>query len=148
MGIPPSPSPPRVAFRSPGMSGFATTMQALPEQHNYNHLPGFYDDGMIFGVDGTLFVNPDTTVDLTGNTVNTDDVVDIIPGVDAQLEYFFDPNRNVVRALFTLTNTTGADINTSVNFRGNYGSDGDYHGAGHPKRRPDCRRYRPVGGVQ
>jgi len=83
----------------------------------------FYDDAMEFGVNGTMFSNPDSTVDLTGTTVTTDVVMGIVAGVDAHLQYYFDPNRAVVRALFTLENTTGADINATVNFRGNYGSD-------------------------
>jgi len=108
------------------MSGFAISDASItrttPTSTTWSD---FYDNGMSLAVGNVIFENPDATVDLTGNTVNTDVVVDIIPGVDAQLEYFFDPNRNVVRGLYTLTNTTGAAITTSALVMGNYGSDSD-----------------------
>ena len=82
----------------------------------------FYDSGMNLAVGGTLFVNPNGTVDLTGTTVTSNTMTDIIPGVDAQVEYYFVPNRPLARALYTLTNTTNAPIFTSVLVMGNYGS--------------------------
>ena len=72
-----------------------------------------------------IFANPDGDVDLTGDTLTTDLVVDIIPGIDAQIEYYFDPARAVVRGVYTLTNTSGAEITTSALVMGNYGSDDD-----------------------
>ncbi|MCK4705988.1 MAG: thrombospondin type 3 repeat-containing protein, partial [Gammaproteobacteria bacterium] len=80
-------------------------------------------------VGNNLFVNPDNTVDLTDKTLTTDTVVDIVPGVDAQIQYSFYSRYNssrqggVVRALYSVTNTTGADISTSMLVMGNYGSD-------------------------
>ncbi|HEX5636512.1 MAG TPA: hypothetical protein VFY78_05460, partial [Gammaproteobacteria bacterium] len=84
----------------------------------------FYDGGMLLAVDGVAFVNPDSTVDLTGNTVTTDTVTNIIPGVNAQIKYTFMTTRATVRAVYTLTNTTGSAISTSAMVYGNLGSDG------------------------
>ncbi|MGB5440775.1 MAG: hypothetical protein WBN90_14145 [Gammaproteobacteria bacterium] len=64
-------------------------------------------------------------MDLTVDKLTTDLVVDIIPGIDAQIEYYFDPARAVVRGVYTLTNTSGAEITTSALVMGNYGSDDD-----------------------
>jgi hypothetical protein len=81
-----------------------------------------FDNALILAVDGTLFQNPDTTVDLTGDTV-TSDTATIVPGVDAQVRYNFFPGRPVARALFSLTNTTGAPISVDAAVLGDYGSD-------------------------
>ncbi len=83
-----------------------------------------FDNAMILSVDGNLFVNPDTTVDLTGDTV-TSDTVTIVPGIDAQVRYTFIAGRPVVRALFSLTNTTAAPIIVNAAVLGDYGSDGN-----------------------
>lgn len=83
----------------------------------------FYDGGMFLAVGNVLFVNPGGTVDLTGTTVTSNTVTDIIPGVDAQVQYYFAPDRPVVRGLYTLTNTTGSDITTTALVLGDYGSD-------------------------
>jgi hypothetical protein len=83
----------------------------------------FYDGGMSLAVGNTLFVNPVSTVDLTGTTMTTNTVTDIIPGVNAQIQYYFDPDRFVVRGLYTMTNTTTSAISTSALVFGNMGSD-------------------------
>ena len=80
------------------------------------------DNALILAVNGNLFVNPDTTVDLTGDTLTTDTVT-IVPGVDAQIRYNFFPGRPVVRGLFSLTNTTAAPISVNAAILGDYGSD-------------------------
>lgn len=80
------------------------------------------DNALILAVNGNLFVNPDSTVDLTGDTLTTDTVT-IVPGVDAQIRYNFFPGRPVVRGLFSLTNTTGAPISVNAAILGDYGSD-------------------------
>lgn len=82
-----------------------------------------FDNAMILSVNGNLFLNPDTTVDLTGDTV-TSDTVAIVPGIDAQVRYTFVTGRPVVRALYSLTNTTGAPITVDAAVLGDYGSDG------------------------
>ncbi len=81
-----------------------------------------FDNALILSVNGNLFLNPDTTVDLTGDTV-TSDTVTIVPGINAQVRYTFIPNRPVARALFSLTNTTGAPITVDAAVLGDYGSD-------------------------
>lgn len=81
-----------------------------------------FDNALILSVDGNLFINPDSTVDLTGDTV-TSDTVTIVPGIDAQVRYTFVTGRPVVRALFSLTNTSGAPITVNAAVLGDYGSD-------------------------
>ena len=85
-----------------------------------------YDGAMFLAVGNNLFVNPDTTVDLTDKNITTDTVVDIVPGVDAQIQYqFYSSELNstrpgtVVRALYSVTNTTGGDIATPMLVMGN-----------------------------
>ena len=81
-----------------------------------------FDNALILSVNGTLFTNPDTTVDLTGDTV-TSDTVAIIPGINAEVRYNFFPGRPVVRGLFSLTNTSGAAITLDATILGDFGSD-------------------------
>lgn len=82
-----------------------------------------FDAALTLTVDGTMFVNPDGVVDLTGDTLTSGTVTDIVSGIDASVQYYFAPDRAVVRALYSLTNTTGAEITTDVLISGNYGSD-------------------------
>lgn len=81
-----------------------------------------FDNAMILSVDGNLFINPDSTVDLTGDTV-TSDTLTIVPGIDAQVRYTFVTGRPLVRALYSLTNTTGAPLTVNAAVLGDYGSD-------------------------
>ena len=97
----------------------------------HRHYNWVFENGgaMFLAVGNNLFVNPDNTVDLTDRTLTTDTVVDIVPGVDAQIQYSFYSRHNssrlggVVRALYSVTNTTGLDIATSMLVMGTYGSD-------------------------
>ncbi len=82
-----------------------------------------YDGAFALAVGGTMFVNPDTSVDLTNGTVTSDTVADIIPGVDATIQYHFFSDQAIVRALYKVTNTTGSPINTDIRVLGNLGSD-------------------------
>lgn len=84
-----------------------------------------FDNALLLSVDGNLFVNPTGTVDLTGDTLTSDTVTDIVAGIDAQIQYWFSPTRPVVRAVFSLTNTTGAPITIDPAVLGDYGSDSD-----------------------
>lgn len=85
----------------------------------------YYDGGLAFAVGNVLFVNPDNTVDLTANVLTTDTVVDIVPGLNAQIQYHFDPLRPVFAGLFSVTNTSASPIATTLMVMGNYGSDID-----------------------
>lgn len=82
-----------------------------------------FDCAMIFAVEGNLFINPDSTVDLSGNTVTSDLVNGITPAIDAQIQYRAYDNRNLIRGLFTLTNTGPGPIALSATVMGDYGSD-------------------------
>lgn len=83
---------------------------------------GAFDNALLLAVNGNLFLNPDTTVDLTGDTL-TSDTVAIVPGINAQIQYTFFTGRRVVRALFSLTNTTGSPITVDPVVLSDYGSD-------------------------
>jgi hypothetical protein len=102
-----------------------TTPSALTVNSNNSYFSDLYDGGLNLSVDGMMFTNPDANVDLTGTTVTTDVMTDITAGVDAQIQYYFDPNRPVVRALYTLTNTTGSDIDVHALVSSNMGSDSE-----------------------
>ena len=83
-----------------------------------------FDCAMILAVEGNLFINPDSTVDLTGTTVTSDVVTDIIPPISAQVEYRVYTDRRLIRGLFTLTNTPVGPIGgINVTILGDYGSD-------------------------
>lgn len=83
-----------------------------------------FDHALWLAVDQTPFANPDSTVDLTGDVLTTDNVVGIVPNIDANIRYYFAPNRNLVRALYTLTNTSAGDVTAEVRVGGNVGSGG------------------------
>lgn len=90
---------------------------------NSNSFTDAFDCAMILSVEGNKFINPDTTVDLSGNTVTSDTVVDITPAINAQIQYRAYENRNLMRGLFTLTNTGPGPIALSAAIMGDYGSD-------------------------
>jgi len=66
-----------------------------------------------------LFENPDSTVDLTSNILTSDLQTDFLPGIDAQIEYYFHPSRPLVRALYSFENTTTSEISFQVYIGGN-----------------------------
>ncbi|MFL5331529.1 MAG: hypothetical protein ACJ8C4_21780 [Gemmataceae bacterium] len=80
-----------------------------------------YDGAFCMGVNGTQFADPDGTVDLTGTTVTSDVVT--LSGLDVTVEYFFDSNSATIRALYTYSNPSGADISATVVWGNNLGSD-------------------------
>lgn len=80
-----------------------------------------FDGALLMAVNGTVFVNPDTTVDLTGTTVTSDAVN--IGGLSTQVQYYFDANNTAVRAVYSYTNTTGAGKIANVLIENNLGSD-------------------------
>jgi len=85
------------------------------------------DGALILAVDGNLFLNPDSTVDLTsdagGQTMTTDVVTGIVPGVDARMQYRFYGARPAVRAMYSLTNTTGEEKTVDAGVFSDLGSD-------------------------
>ncbi len=82
-----------------------------------------FDNALQLAVDGNRFINPDGTIDLTGDTVTSDVVVDIVPGINAQIEYHFFSDRPVVRGMFSLTNTSGGSLTIDPVVLSDYGSD-------------------------
>jgi len=84
-----------------------------------------FDNALLLAVDGNLFINPTGMVDLTGDTVTSQIVTNIVAGIDAQISYYFMPTRPVVRALFSLTNTTGSPITIDPVILSDFGSDSD-----------------------
>jgi MYXO-CTERM domain-containing protein len=82
-----------------------------------------FDNVLNLVVGGHPFVNPDATVDLSGTTtLTTDTQVNVIPHINATVQYWFDPIRPVARALYTLTNTSASAVTTDLLVAGNLGS--------------------------
>ncbi len=82
-------------------------------------------------VDNVMFLNPDNTVDLTNSVVTSDTVT--MSGLDVNIRYRFfgtgqtAADRAAARALYTFTNTTGAqiDIDAMVAGKTNYSLNGN-----------------------
>ena len=85
-------------------------------------------DGVLgMSVDGTVFKNPDGTLDFTGDVV-TSDPVTFAGNIDAKIEYAFDGSRGGTsvggfRAMYTLINNSGAEKEVTVNIFGDLASD-------------------------
>ena len=82
-----------------------------------------FDGALVMAVNGTVFKNPDGILDLTGTTITSDAVN--IGGLSTQVQFFFEPTQNAVRALYSFTNTTGAALPAAVLIDNNLGSDGN-----------------------
>lgn len=82
-----------------------------------------FDSALVLSVNGNLFVNPGGIVDVTGSTITSSVQSNITPGVDAQVQYYFAPGDSVVRAVYSLTNTTVAEIRTCALVGTDLGSD-------------------------
>lgn len=82
-----------------------------------------FDMAMTLSVDGVMFTNPGGTVDFTSSELTSSDRVDIIPGLDASVQYQFVPDNTVIRALYTLSNTSAGTISTCAMVGGDLGSD-------------------------
>ncbi|WP_296983197.1 MULTISPECIES: hypothetical protein [unclassified Thalassolituus] len=88
---------------------------------------GFAVGDITVGVSG--YETPDAIVEKTEDSSGNIKVEgglqeNLTEGVDARMTYSFFSDRPVVRVLYTLSNTTSADIAESVYIGGNYGSDG------------------------
>lgn len=81
-----------------------------------------FDNTLALSVDGEFFINPDTTIDLTDDVVTSDTMENIIDGIDTNIQYRFYQPRQLVRALFQLTNTTQSSIDLSALVFGQFGS--------------------------
>ena len=93
---------------------------------------GYYDsfDGALgMMVDGTAFQNPTATIQVVDDEVHSDTMVDIVAGIDAEISYQFfgglgGDSLGVVRAVYSVTNTTVAEKAVTLTVFGNLGSDG------------------------
>lgn len=108
----------------------ATSCTTSTSTFSTSNLYGDAFDGFLeLAVNGNSFNDPDGVVDLTGDTLTSDIQTDIVAGIDAQVEFRIFTERTstslgTIRALYTLTNTSAADIAVNVLVDGNYGSDG------------------------
>jgi hypothetical protein len=80
-----------------------------------------FNNALHLAVNGVLFVNPDTSVDLTGDTVSSDTLT--LAGVDTEIQYYFHPVRPVVRAMYSFKNTSSSEISTKALIAGALSSD-------------------------
>lgn len=91
---------------------FIASSASFPTVSGSSSLTDAFDGALGLVVNGIPFNNPDGDVDLTGTTVTTD--IASISGLDVQVEYHFFTTRRVVRAMFTFTNPTAADISLTA----------------------------------
>ncbi|RKZ64712.1 MAG: hypothetical protein DRQ44_09045 [Gammaproteobacteria bacterium] len=82
-----------------------------------------FDNALHLAVDGTLFVNPDATVDLTSDTITSD--TQALAGLDTSIQYYFHPTRPIVRAMYSFTNTGGSGKTINALIAGTLASDGN-----------------------
>jgi len=82
-----------------------------------------FDGALVMAVNGTVFKNPDATLDLTGTTVTSD--LRNIGGLNTQVQFFFEPSNTAVRVVYSFSNTTGAALPANVLIDSNLGSDGN-----------------------
>ncbi len=66
----------------------------------------------------------DTSGDFIDDTILGDVVT--LNGFDTQVEFYFDPNNDLLRTLVTLTNNSGSVQSNAVRFQSNSGSNGAY----------------------
>lgn len=81
------------------------------------------DGALYLAVDGNWYDNPVGVFDVTNNVATYPTQTDIVPGVNAGIEFRFFDHRAAVRAVYTLTNTTGAPITITASIFGDLGSD-------------------------
>ncbi len=82
------------------------------------------DGALYLAVDGNWYENPEGVFDVTDGVATYPTQENIVPGVNAGIEYRFFDQRAAVRAVYTLTNTTGAPITINAAIFGDVGSDG------------------------
>ena len=80
-----------------------------------------FNNALHLAVNGVLFVNPDSIVDLTGDTVSSD--TQTLAGVETKIQYYFHPVRPVVRAMYSFENTSSSDISIKALVAGALSSD-------------------------
>ena len=90
---------------------------------DYSNVNAF-DCSLALAINGFVFVNPDTTIDLNnladGSKLVTSDTVERIPDIDTQVSFRF--KDSVVRALYKITNTSTNTIDIQATVLGDLGS--------------------------
>jgi hypothetical protein len=81
-----------------------------------------FDNVLHLAVNGVLFVNPDASVDLTGDTVSSGTRT-LANVVDTGIQYYFHPDRPVVRAMYSFKNTSTSEISIKALIAGALSSD-------------------------
>jgi hypothetical protein len=80
-----------------------------------------YDGAFVMSVNGTVFTNPTGSVDLTGTTVTSGNVV--MAGLTVSEQFYFDTATPTVRAVYSYTNPSASAITVTVGWSHNLGSD-------------------------
>ncbi len=80
-----------------------------------------FDNALHLAVNGTLFVNPDATIDLTGDTITADSQT--LAGVETEIQFYFHPTRPIVRAMYSFTNSSSSSISIQALVAGAFSSD-------------------------
>lgn len=106
---------------------FGYTTSAYVNELSFSDGTNTYSDGLdgalYLAVDGNWY-DANGVFDVTGLVATYPTQVDIIPGINASVQYRFFEDRAVVRGIFTLTNTSNAPITVTAELYGNLGSDG------------------------
>ena len=82
-----------------------------------------FDDVLHLAVNGTLFVNPETTVDLNPDADTVTSGTQTLFDVETQIQYYFHPDRPVVRAMYSFENTSTSEISIKALIAGALSSD-------------------------
>jgi len=98
--------------------GFGITEASMSS----SDLTDAFDGVLVMAVNGTVFQNPDGSIDRNGTTITSDTVN--IGGLNTEVQFFFEPTQNAVRALYSFTNTTAGSLPANVLLDNNLGSDG------------------------
>ncbi len=80
-----------------------------------------FDNVLHLAVNGVLFVNPYASVDLTGDTITSS--TQTLADVDTEIQYYFHPDRPVVRAMYSFTNNSSGSLDIKALIAGALSSD-------------------------
>ena len=108
------------SLRFSHFSGSALTAFAIADVHASGFTEAF-NNVLHLAVNGALFVNPDASVDLTGDTVSSD--TQTLAGVETKIQYYFHPVRPVVRAMYSFTNNSASSVSIKALIAGALSSD-------------------------
>lgn len=82
-----------------------------------------HDGFMAYGIDNRMFQNAGTVVDVSGDAITTEAEVNVVTGIDAQLELRVFAQDAIIRGVLAVSNNGDVDADIAVVAVGNVGSD-------------------------